>query len=74
MRSTEMERIKQSLRMVRYLAREIRGAQGAKKAEMEALFKDEINLLRRYVSGDIGFAAMARSLIEPAFTDLGLRL
>jgi uncharacterized protein (TIGR02646 family) len=73
-RSTDMQRIKQSLKVIRYFIRELEHAEGEKARELELLFQDEIGFLRGHVTGATGFSAMARTLVEPAFAALGLRL
>lgn len=73
-RTTDLERVKLSLRHVVRMARQIGTASPEERAEMEQDFDDEVRFLRRNASGENGFAAMSRPLIEPVFAQLGLSL
>lgn len=73
-RTTELERVKLSLRHVVRMARQMGSASPEEQAEIEQDFDDEVRFLRRNASGENGFAAMSKPLIEPVFARLGLSL
>lgn len=73
-RTTDLERVKLSLRHIVRMARQIGTAQPEEQAEIERDFDDEVRFLRRNASGENGFSAMSRPLIEPVFVRLGLSL
>jgi uncharacterized protein (TIGR02646 family) len=73
-RSYCLQRVKQSLASIRLYGRAIDKLTGEDAAETERLLKSEIEILRAMVSGKTGFSAVARTLVEPEFVALGLRL
>jgi uncharacterized protein (TIGR02646 family) len=74
LRTTDLGRVKLSLRHVVRLARLLDAATPEEQAEIERDFDDEIRFLRRSATGENGFAGMSRPLIEPVFARLGLSL
>lgn len=74
LRTIDLERIKLSLRHIVRMARQMGTASPEEQAEIEPDFDDEVRFLRRNASGENGFSAMSRPLIEPVFARLGLSL
>ncbi len=73
-RSADLKRIKTSLLNVRFFAHALESAAPDEIATIEERFFDEVAFLRRHASGETGFSAMARPVIEPVFVSLGLTL
>lgn len=73
-RSRALRRIRQSLAMVELFVEMMDGASPLLRDRYEALFVEEVDMIRAHASGRDGFAAVAAPLAQAAFARLGLRL
>lgn len=73
-RSRALRRIKHSLSMVEHLIQMMDEAPPAQRDHYEALFLEEVALIRVHASGQDGFAAVAGPLARATFARLGLTL